>query len=187
MGVADITFTDGVADRYATALFDLARDENALEAVEKDVETLSAAFVESEDLRTVVSSPIYGREEQARAMASVNSALGLGPLVSNLVALMASKRRLFVLESALKIFRQQLAEHRGEITAEVTAARALSDAQRDHLAATLKDVTGQDVKLDIRVDESLIGGLIVKVGSKMIDTSIRSQLASLHTTMKEAG
>ncbi|MEL6482832.1 MAG: F0F1 ATP synthase subunit delta [Pseudomonadota bacterium] len=181
------TFIDGVAERYATALFDLALEENALEVVEADVETLAAAFGESEDLRTLATSPLYGREEQGRAMGTITSALGLGPLLSNLVSLMASKRRLFVLQDALTLFRARLAEHRGEMTAEVTAARALSDAQRDTLAATLKTATGRDVKLDIRVDESLIGGLIVKVGSKMIDTSIRSQLASLHTTMKEAG
>ncbi|MEM6945779.1 MAG: F0F1 ATP synthase subunit delta, partial [Pseudomonadota bacterium] len=173
--------------RYATALFDLALEEDALDAVNGDVSTLATAFGESEDLRTLAESPLYTREEQGQAMAGIASALGLGPTVSNLIALMASKRRLFVLEAVLKTFRERLADHRGEITAEVTAARALSDAQRENLAATLKTATGRDVALDIRVDESLIGGLIVKVGSRMIDTSIRSQLTTLHTTMKEAG
>ncbi|MEM6678383.1 MAG: F0F1 ATP synthase subunit delta [Pseudomonadota bacterium] len=185
--MADSSLTSGIADRYATALFELALEQKALDTVEKDVDTLAAAMADSADLRTLVDSPLYSREAQGKAMAAVVSALGIGAFVGNLVALMASKRRLFVLADVLRAFSARLAAHRGEITAEVTAARKLSAAQKKALTASLKAATGQDVKLDIRVDESLIGGLIVKVGSRMVDTSIRSKLATLHTTMREAG
>ena len=120
-------------------------------------------------------------------MAGVGKALGLSELVSNVVGLMATKRRLFVLPQVIIVYRQLMAEHRGEVTAEVTAAKKLSKEQKSALAKTLKSAVGRDVKLNVTVDEDLIGGLVVRVGSKMIDTSIRSRLASLQNVMREVG
>ncbi|MCL5777011.1 F0F1 ATP synthase subunit delta [Limibaculum sp. FT325] len=176
-----------IAGRYATALFELAQESGALEAAEADIARLGEALEASEDLRSLIASPIYARDDQSRAMAAVGKALDLSGLTANLIGLMASKRRLFVLPQLIATFRALMAEHRGELTAEVTAARALSDAQLANLAETLKGATGREVKLNVKVDEDLIGGLIVKVGSKMIDTSIRSKLASLQNVMKEVG
>ena len=175
------------AGRYATALFDLAIEADALDAVETDIEGLASALEESADLATLIASPLYGRDEQGRAMAAVADALGIGTLVKNVVGLMASKRRLFALPAMIRDFRTLLAEHRGEITAEVTAARPLSDAQREALHERLSKAVGRDVKIHLTVDEGIIGGLIVRMGSKMIDTSIRSKLDTLQSRMKEAG
>ena len=176
-----------IAGRYAKALFELAEESGALETAERDIAALSEALEASEDLRALITIPIYSRDEQARAMAAVGSALGLSQLTANVIALMASKRRLFVLPQLIVTFRRLLADHRGEISAEVTAAKALTKAQLKSLAETLKAAVGRDVKLNVKVDEDIIGGLIVKVGSKMIDTSIRSRLASLQNVMKEVG
>ena len=176
-----------IAGRYATALFELAEESGTLERAEQDIAALSDALAESAELRDLISSPIYSRENQGRAMAGVGAALGLSELTGNVVGLMAAKRRLFVLPQLIATFRQLLADHRGEVTAEVTAARVLSDEQLENLAATLKGAIGRDVKLNVSVDEEIIGGLVVKVGSKMIDTSIRSRLESLQNVMREVG
>ncbi len=181
------SLSSSAAGRYATALFDLAGEGGALEQTERDMASLGEALEASGDLRALISSPIYSRDEQNRAMAAVAGAMGLSPLVTNLVGLMASKRRLFVLGEVIDIFARLMAEHRGEVTAEVTAARALSDMQRDSLVATLKKAIGREIKLNVTVDEKIIGGLVVKMGSKMIDTSIRSKLASLQNAMREVG
>ena len=181
------TLVSSAAGRYATALFELASESDALPQTEKDMEALGAALESSDDLRALIETPVYTRDEQARAMAAVADAMGLSPLVKNVVGLMASKRRLFVLDEVIEIFAKLIAEHRGEVTADVTAARKLSDVQTKALGETLKAAIGRDVKLNLTVDESIIGGLVVKVGSKMIDTSIRSRLASLQNAMKEVG
>ncbi|HSF94112.1 MAG TPA: F0F1 ATP synthase subunit delta [Thermohalobaculum sp.] len=175
------------AGRYANALFELASEGDALSQTEQDMEALGQALEASDDLRNLLGSPIYTREDQARAMAAVAEAMNLSTLVRNVVALMASKRRLFVLGDVIEIFAMLMAEHRGEVTAEVTAARALSKAQQTALAKSLKAAIGREVKLNLAVDEGIIGGLVVKVGSKMIDTSIRSKLASLQNAMREVG
>jgi F-type H+-transporting ATPase subunit delta len=181
------TLVSSAAGRYATALFELASESAALDQTERDMAALGQALETSDDLRTLLSTPIYTRDEQGRAMASVTEAMGLSALVGNVVGLMATKRRLFVLGDVIDIFAQLMAEHRGEVTAEVTAARALSDAQQSALVNTLKAAIGREVKLNLTVDEEIIGGLVVKVGSKMIDTSIRSKLASLQNAMREVG
>lgn len=177
----------GIAERYATAVFELAREAKGLKALEADVAALEAALSESADLRSLIASPIYSREDQGRAISAVAAKMGLSGIVANTLSLMAGKRRLFVLPQLLSVLRAKLAEEKGEVTAEVTAAQTLTKAQADKLAATLKARFGKDVKLNMAVDESLIGGLIVKVGSKMIDTSIRSKLAALQNAMKEVG
>ena len=182
-----ISLVSSAAGRYATALFELASETDALPQAEQDMEALGTALDTSDDLRTLLSTPIYTRDEQGRAMASVTEAMGLSALVRNLVGLMAGKGRLFVLAEVISLFARLMAEHRGEVTADVTAARAMSDAQQAALVKTLKAAIGQDIKLNVAVDEGIIGGLVVKVGSKMIDTSIRSKLASLQNAMKEVG
>ena len=181
------TFVSSAAGRYATALFELASEADALPQTETDMTALGQALGESDDLRALISTPIYTRDEQGAAMAAVADAMGLSVLVKNVVALMATKRRLFVLDEVIDIFAKLMAEHRGEVTADVTAARKLSKGQQTALIKTLKAAIGREVKLNLAVDEAIIGGLVVKVGSKMIDTSIRSKLASLQNAMREAG
>jgi F-type H+-transporting ATPase subunit delta len=181
------SLTAGVAGRYATALFELAQSSKSVDRVEADLLALERALAESADLRDLISSAVYSRADQGRAMAAVASHMGLGTEVTNTLGVMAMNRRLFVLAGMIAAVKGLIAEARGEVTAEVSAARPLSDEQRDELLAILRDKTGRTVKLEVRVDESLIGGLVVKVGSRMIDTSIRTQLASLQNVMKEVG
>ena len=181
------TLTSTVAGRYATALFELAKDSDALDTIHGDLSALSEAISASPDLKSLIRSPLYGRETQGRAIAAVADAMELSPTVRNLLGLMASKRRLFTLPDVIALFRELLAEHRGQVTADVTAARQLSDAQIDALKETLGRATGREVKLNIMIDPAIIGGLIVKVGSRMIDTSIRSRLVGLQNAMREVG
>ncbi|WP_311200376.1 F0F1 ATP synthase subunit delta [Jannaschia sp. W003] len=175
----------GIASRYAQAVFDLSRDADDLGKLEADVAALDEAIRGSSDLREVLRSPVIGRAEQANAVAAVAGALGLGDTMTNTLRLMAQKRRLFVAPALVEALKLRLEDQRGEVTAKVHAAQALSDDQRERLAAALKASTGRDVKLDVTVDESLIGGLVVRMGSKMIDTSIRAKLDALQNTMKE--
>ena len=180
------SISSGIAERYATAVFELSNDAKGLKALESDIDALSAAFAESEDLRDVIASPLYARDEQGNAMAAVAKKLNLSKTMTNTLALMASKRRLFVVPQMIASLRAMIADHKGEVTADVVSAKALTKAQSDKLAKTLKQQVGRDVNINATVDESLIGGLIVKVGSKMIDTSVKSKLAALQNTMKEA-
>lgn len=181
------SISTGIAARYATAVFELARDGSELDALERDVDTLDAALSESADFRDLIHSPVYSREAQGSAVAAIAEKMGLSGTVANTLKLMASKRRLFVLPQLAAALRNLIADEKGEVAADVRAASQLTAEQEATLAATLKSSVGKDVKMNITVDESLIGGLIVKVGSKMIDTSIRSKLAALQNTMKEVG
>lgn len=181
------SISSGIALRYATAVFELAKEENSLTALEGDVDTLDAALKESADFRALISSPIYSRNEQAAATAALAEKLGLSAIIANTLALMAANRRLFVLPQLVAALRGLIAEAKGEATAEVTAAKALTKAQSEKLAKVLSARIGKTVKIHATVDETLIGGLVVKVGSKMIDTSIRSKLAALQNAMKEVG
>lgn len=181
------SISSGIAQRYATAVFDLSREDKALKALESDVDTLDAALSESPDLRRMLSSPLYPRDEQKRAIAALAEKMQLSQTMTGALGLMAQNRRLFAVAPFLSILRRMIAEEKGEVSADVTSATVLTKAQADALAGTLKDRFGKQVKLNVAVDESLIGGLIVKVGSKMIDTSIRSKLASLQNSMKEVG
>jgi F-type H+-transporting ATPase subunit delta len=176
----------GIAARYAAALFDLAKDDNGLKALETDTDALAGTLANA-DLADMIASPVIAREDQANAMAAIASKMGLSPLMTNTIALMASKRRLFVLPQLVANLRARLADERGEMTAEVTSATKLTAAQAKKLAETLKSKVGKDVKLHTTVDESLIGGLIVKLGSTMIDTSVKAKLAALQNAMKEVG
>lgn len=181
------SISTGIAARYATAIFDLAKEENALAQLETDVDALSAAVAESEDLRDMVASPVYSREEQAAGIAAIADKMGLSATLKNALGLMASKRRLFVLPQVAAQLRDMIAEEKGEVTADVASAKELTQTQSDKLVKSLSERVGKTVKLNAIVDESLIGGLVVKVGSTMIDTSVRSKLAALQNTMKEVG
>jgi len=181
------SISTGIASRYATAVFDLATEDKALDALEADLATLEGALADSEDLRDLIASPIYSRENMQAGIAAVASAMGLGPVLSNTLKLMATKRRLFVVPQMVAALRGMIADHKGEVTADVVSAKALTKTQSDKLAKALKAAVGKDVKLNATVDDSIIGGLVVKVGSKMIDTSIRSKLNTLQNTMKEVG
>lgn len=180
------SISNGIAARYATAVFAIAKEEGALAALESDVDALDAALKDSADLKALISSPVYTRDEQGKAILAIAGKMGLGGTTSNVLGLMAQKRRLFVLPQMVAALRERIAEEKGEVTAEVTSAKALTKTQSDKLAETLAKQAGKDVKIISTVDESLIGGLVVKVGSKMIDTSIASKLKALQNTMKEA-
>ena len=181
------SISNGIAKRYATAVFELAREGGDLKTLESDVTAIESALEASEDFRTLISSPLYSREQQEAGITALAAKMRLSDTVKNTLALMAQKRRLFVLPALCRRLRAMIAEARGEVMAEVVSAQPLTKAQADKLAETLKAQVGADVNIKQSVDESLIGGLIVKVGSKMIDTSIRSKLNALQNTMKEVG
>jgi F-type H+-transporting ATPase subunit delta len=177
----------GIAARYAAALFDLAKEDRAIATLEADVDSLDAALRESADFRTMTVSPLFSRDDQSRALAALATSMNLSALTANTLALMAQKRRLFVLPQLIAELRSRIAAEKGEITAEVTSAAALTAEQARQLAQALQARVGKDVKLKTAVDESLIGGLVVKLGSTMIDTSVRAKLAALQNAMKEVG
>jgi F-type H+-transporting ATPase subunit delta len=177
----------GIAGRYAQALFELAKETGALDVLERDADAVQDALLMSADLTTLITSPVVEREDQARAMTAVAAKMGLSALMTNTIALMAQKRRLFVLPHLVADLMRRIAEEKGVVTAEVTAPAALSDAQVSALAASLKARVGKDVKLKTTVDASLIGGLVVKLGSSMIDTSVKAKLAALQNSIKEVG
>jgi F-type H+-transporting ATPase subunit delta len=181
------TQTSAIAERYATALFELAEDEKALNALENDVGRFATLHDASDDLRAFIRSPVYRAEEQVRAIDAVMREAGIGGLVANFFKVVAQNRRLFATPEIVAAFRRLVAKHRGEVTAEVTSAEPLSEVHVAALKDALKATLGKDVTLDTRVDPSLIGGLIVKVGSRMIDSSLKTKLSSLKLAMKEVG
>ncbi len=181
------SITQGIAGRYASAVFDIAKDGNNLKAMEQDVDALDAALSDSADFRDLISSPLYGREEQASAVKAIAQKMALSETMANLLGLLADKRRLFVLPGIVATLRDLLADDRGEVTAEVTSAKAMTKTQSDNLAKALSEQVGKSVSIKETVDASILGGLIVKVGSRMIDTSIASKLNALQNNMKEVG
>ncbi|SMX38154.1 ATP synthase subunit delta [Maliponia aquimaris] len=181
------SISSGIANRYATAVFEIVKEAGALPELEANLDDLSAALSESADLRELLVNPVYSRDAQGAAIAAIADKMGLMPAIKNVLSLMASKRRLFVVPHMVSRLREMIAVEKGEVTAEVVSATALTDAQAAQLADTLKAKVGKDVKISATVDESLIGGLVVKMGSKMIDTSIRAKLNSLQNAMKEVG
>lgn len=179
--------TSGVAGRYATALFEIAKETKSLDKVEADVLALEAALADSADFREMIASPVFSREDQGKAIAAIAAKMDLGSAVGNTLGLMAQNRRLFVVPGLIAQMKALIAADRGEVTAEITSAKPLTKAQTEALTKTLTESVGRDVKLDVTVDQDLIGGLIIKVGSQMIDSSIRSKLAHLQNVMKEVG
>ena len=173
-----------LAGRYATALFELARDERQLEAVSASVVTLRDALRDSDDLKALTTSPLIGREEALKAIRAAAEAMKLDPLTANFLGVLAQNRRLSQLPQVIRNFNLLAAFHRGETTAEVTSAHPLSDDQVAALRSRLKDRVGRDVSVDLTVDPAILGGLVVKVGSQMIDGSIRTKLNNLASAMK---
>ena len=181
------SISSGIAERYATAVFGIVKEAGELPALEGNLDDLSAALGDSADLRDLLVNPVYTRDAQGAAITAIAGKMGLMPVLQNTLGLMASKRRLFVVPQLVIRLREMIATEKGEVTAEVVSATALTAAQAAQLAETLKAKVGKEVKINATVDESLIGGLVVKVGSKMIDTSIRAKLNSLQNAMKEVG
>lgn len=174
----------GLAGRYATALFELAQEERGVETVERDFAALKALVAASPDLDRLVRAPVFSRDEQKKGMDAVLRRMEAAPLTVRFVLLLASKGRLFALTDVIRAFETLAAKARGEIRAQVTSARPLSDAETVELRAILKSRLGRDARLDTKVDPSLLGGLVVKVGSRMIDSSLRTKLDGLRAAMR---
>lgn len=176
----------GMAGRYATALFELARETNAIDAVKADLERFDAMVAENPDLNRLVRSPVFSAAEQLQALSAVLDRAGIGGLAAKFLKLVTMNRRLFAARDMVRGYRELVALHKGEATAEVTVAERLKD---DHVAAlksALKAVSGKDVDLAIKIDPAIIGGLVVKLGSRMVDTSLRTKLNAIRHAMKEA-
>ena len=177
----------GVAGRYATALFDLAEEQGGLDAAAQDVAKLREALSATPELAASFANPAFSRGDLEAAATTLADKLGLGALLKNTMALMAKNRRLGVLPSTLSGFEALLADKRGEITVAATSAQPMSEAQQQALTGALERSSGKKVHLQLDVDPELIGGLVVKMGSTMIDASVRSKLSTLQHAMKEAG
>ena len=175
-----------MAGRYATALFELALEANAVEAVKADLDRFDALVAESADLNRLVRSPVFSAEEQVQALSVVLDRVGISGLAANFFKLVAANRRLFAVHDMIKAFRALIAQHKGEATAAVTVAEPLKDQHVDALRAALKSVTGKDVDLDIKIDPAILGGLVVQLGSRMVDNSLRTKLNAIKHAMKEA-
>ena len=177
----------GVTSRYASALFDLALAEKKIPAVEKDLGRFAKLLDGSDALKRLIVSPVFSADDQSNAIDAILTKAKITGLVGNFIRVVARNRRLFAMQDMLPAFRKLAAEHRGEVTADVTVAEKLSAAQEKELKAALKSVVGKDVAINAIVDPSILGGMIVKVGSKQIDTSLKTRLSSLKLALKEVG
>jgi len=177
----------GMAGRYATALFELALESRKLAQVEKDLNRFQRSLDSSADLERLVESPVFSAEDQARALEAILKRAGITGVTANFLGLVAANRRLYAVRDIFRAFRALTARHRGEVTAQVTTATALSPAQAKRLATVLKSSIGRDVQIDTQLDPSLLGGLVVKVGSRMVDNSLKTKLDNLKLAMKEVG
>jgi len=175
-----------MAGRYATALFELAIEQNAVDAVSADLAKFDALVAEYAELDRLVRSPVFTADEQGRALGAVLDKAGIGGLAAKFLKLVTANRRLFAVREMARGFRALVAQHKGELTAQVTVAEKLNDARLNEIKAALKQVTGKDVQVDVQVDPAIIGGLIVKVGSRMVDSSLRTKLNAIKFAMKEA-
>jgi len=174
-----------MAGRYATALFDLAKDQNQLDAVDAQLDIFLSMLDESDDLRNMVKSPVFSADDQFKAIGALVDKAGIDGIVANFLKLIAKNRRLFAASDMVRAFKGLLARERGEVSAEVISAQALNDNQMSALRDQLKASVGKDVKITAKVDPSLLGGLTVKMGSRMIDSSLRTKLNKLKVAMKE--
>jgi F-type H+-transporting ATPase subunit delta len=177
----------GVAERYASSLFALALEEGAIPAVATALDNFQAMIDGSTDLQRLIKSPVFSADEQLKAVDAILAKAGITDLAANFLKVTASNRRLFAVPGMIRAFREIHARHRGEITADVTVAHALTAAQETELKAALKGVTGKDVTINVAVDPTILGGLIVKLGSRQIDTSLRTKLSTLKLSLKEVG
>ncbi len=176
-----------MAGRYAGALFELARDEKAVDSVKKDLESFDALIAESPDLNRLVRSPVFGVDDQLKAISAILAKAQITGLAANFLRVITTNRRLFALREIIRGYRALVAKYKGEVSAQITVAEKLSDANLDALKGALKSVTGgKDIDLDVKIDPAIIGGLIVKVGSRMVDSSLRTKLNSIKFAMKEA-
>jgi F-type H+-transporting ATPase subunit delta len=173
--------------RYATALFELALESDAMDKVEADFDGFDRMLGDSPDLLRLVRSPVYSADEQTRALGAVLESAGAATLTTNFLKLVARNRRLFAIREMIAAFRKLVAGARGEVSAEVISAHELKPEQVQALKAELRAAESRDVKLTQRVDPTILGGLIVKVGSRMIDNSLRTKLQSLKVAMKGTG
>ncbi|MBV9331652.1 MAG: F0F1 ATP synthase subunit delta [Alphaproteobacteria bacterium] len=176
--------TGELAERYATAILELAQEQKSVEAVERDLKELAQALRTKRDLARFVRSPIFSRDDQVKGMRAVLQASGASALTTRFVLTLASKRRLFALLDIIRVFETHLAKLRGEVDATVISAHALSDAQSADLKSAIKSRLGREPRLALQVDPSLLGGIVVKVGSRMVDTSLRSKLNGIRLAMR---
>ncbi len=176
----------GVATRYALALFDLADEKRKLDEIARDLRAIDTMIDDSADLQRLLRNPVISRADSGRAMAAILEKAEADPLTRNFIGLVAANRRLFALPAMIAAFLAELAQRRGEISAEVTSARELTQAQAQSLEEALRAAVGGKVALSLKVNPGLIGGLVVRVGSRMIDSSLKSQLARLKLAMKGA-
>ena len=181
---SDTSGNKGLGQRYATALYELADEQKTLDDVAADLRALRGLVDESADLRRLIRSPVVTRADQGKAIAALAERAGFQPLVRNILGLLARNRRLFVLPQVIEAYLAELAARRGEVTAEVIAAQALTEAQRQTLDEKLRRAVGGKVTIELRVDPGLLGGLIVKLGSRMVDASLSSKLQRLQLAMK---
>ncbi|WP_068085378.1 F0F1 ATP synthase subunit delta [Polycladidibacter stylochi] len=183
----NVSLISGVALRYASALIDLAEEQGVIAEVEAGLYKFEALMNECEDLDRLIKSPAFTAEVQLKALTAVLEKAGITGLTANFVKLVAENQRLFALRSMINGFRVQLAERRGEVTAHVTTAQELSDEHIATLREAINASEGKNVNIAAKVDPSIIGGLIVKIGSRMVDASLRTKLNSLKFAMKEVG
>lgn len=176
----------GVAGRYASALFDLAREEKAIDSVGTALDGFQKLLDESADLRRLIKSPVIAAEDQGKAIDAILKKAGIGGLAGNFIRLVAANRRLFVLPQTIRAYRALVADHKGIVSAEVRLAEAPSAAQLDGIKAAIREMAKSDVNLDVKIDPALIGGLVVKIGSRMVDASLKTKLNAIRIAMKEA-
>ena len=181
------SISSGIAARYAQALFELTKSQDELDKLESDIQSLKDALAGSAEMNSLINSPVYSRDAQSKAILAIADKMKLLRAMRNTLGLMAAKRRLFVMPSFLERLSGLIAGDKGEVSAEVASAKALTKPQSDKLSKIISARVGKAVKINATVDADIIGGLVVKVGSKMIDTSIRSKLNSLQNVMKEVG
>jgi F-type H+-transporting ATPase subunit delta len=177
----------GMAGRYATALFELALDAHAVDAVKADLEAFDDLIVQSQDLARLVRSPVYTADQQMRAIAAVIERARIRSQAAQFLKFVASNRRLFAVRDMIRAYRELVSRHKGEISAQVTVAEPLGAAHLTAIKDALASVTGKQVEVDVRVDPAIIGGLIVKLGSRMVDGSLRTKLSAIKHAMKEVG
>jgi F-type H+-transporting ATPase subunit delta len=185
--VGEDPIVSGMAGRYANALFELALENKAVDAVKSDLEQFDALITGNSDLARLVRSPVFGAEEQLKALAAILDKAGIKGLAANFLRVITTNRRLFAVRDMIRAYRALVARHKGEVTAQVTVAEKLSAKNVDALKSALKSITGgKDIDLDVKVEPAIIGGLIVKVGSRMVDSSLRTKLNAIKFAMKEA-
>lgn len=181
------TIVSGVAGRYAQALFELARESNAIDSVGAALQSFDSLIDESPDLARLVRSPVFTADEQAKAVGAVLDKAGLGGIAGNFLRLVAKQRRLFAVRGMIESFKRLADVHRGVARAEVTVAERPSAALESEIKKALSDVAGKDVAVDLKIDPAIIGGIVVKMGSRMVDSSLRAKLNGIKLAMKEVG